>query len=53
MAGENKNDKNENLKDKELNLEELENVSGGTIKDVVFKKTVDVTPEMQEKISNP
>lgn len=41
----------EALKNKELNLEELEDVSGGSLKDVSFTKTADISKDTQSKLS--
>lgn len=38
------------LKDKELNLDELKDVSGGALKDVSFTKTTEISKDTQEKI---
>lgn len=40
----------ENLKDKELDLEELEDVSGGSLKDVNFTNTGDISRDTKSKI---
>ena len=40
----------ENLKDKELDLEELNDVSGGSLKDVNFTKTGDISKDTKSKI---
>ena len=40
----------ENLKDKELDLEELEDVSGGSLKDVNFTNTGDISKDTKSKI---
>lgn len=39
------------LKNKELNLEDLEDVSGGSLKDVKFTKTKDVSKDTKSKLS--
>ena len=38
------------LKDKELSLDELKDVSGGALKDVSFTKTTEISKDTQEKI---
>ena len=40
----------ENLKEKELDLEELEDVSGGSLKDVDFTKTGDISKDTKSKL---
>ena len=51
MADEKKTlSKEEPLKEKELNLEELKDVSGGALKDVVFTKTSDISLDTKNKI---
>lgn len=39
------------LKNRELNLEELEDVSGGSLKDVSFTKTGDISKDTKSKLS--
>ncbi len=40
----------EALKNKELDLEELKDVSGGALKDISFSKTVDISKNTKSKI---
>lgn len=41
----------EALKNRELNLEELEDVSGGSLKNVSFTKTEDISKDTKSKLS--
>lgn len=38
------------LKDKELTLDEVNDVSGGTLKKIHYKKTVDISQNTKNKI---
>lgn len=51
MSDEKKNVKgNEELKDKELNLEDLDKVSGGSLGNVRYTDTVDISDDTKGKI---
>ena len=50
MSDEKKITENKNLKEKELNLDELKDVSGGALKDVKYTKTDDISEDTKEKI---
>lgn len=51
MLEKNKEIKNDEvLKDKELNIDELEDVTGGSLSDVYYTPTVDISDDTRNKI---
>ena len=49
-ANENENEKEEKVLSEELDLDTLENVSGGSLRNVKFTKTVDISEDTRSKI---